>query len=503
MDTIGNNKSIAKNTLLLYFRMIITMIISLYTSRVVLNTLGIIDFGIYNVVGGVVIMFGFLNSAMASSTQRFLTFELGKRNNRRLKEVFSMSVTLHVIISIVIILLSETIGVWFVNSKLTIPADRLGAANWVFQFSVFTSVLTILSVPYDAAIISHERMNVFAYISILEVTLKLAVVYLLQLFGYDKLVFYAILIFLVSFILRIIYGIYCIRNFKEAKYHFYWEKPLFVEMTSFAGWNLFGVFAGIGYGQGVNILLNIFFGPVVNAARGIAFQLLGAINQLINNFQIAVNPPITKAYAVNDESSMYKMIFSSSKFSFYLLLLFIIPLFIETRLVLSIWLKNVPDYTISFTRLVLIDLLICSLSGPLQILAQATGKVRNYQLVVSTILLLNLPFSPQSTFVASIILSTTALCARLIVLKKLTLFPVNFFLKKVILVVILVTIFMLPIPIWIEYIINEGFLRLFLLVITTIVALMLSIWMVGLSVSERFFFKGYINRFRKKISNLK
>jgi O-antigen/teichoic acid export membrane protein len=506
MDTIGNNKRIAKNTLLLYFRMIITMIISLYTSRIVLNTLGIIDFGIYNVVGGVVIMFGFLNSAMASSTQRFLTFELGKHNSKRLKEVFSMSVTLHVIISIVIILLSETIGVWFINSKLTIPVERLSAANWVFQFSVFTSVLTILSVPYDAAIISHERMNVFAYISILEVTLKLAVVYLLQLFGYDKLVLYSILIFLVSLVLRIIYGIYCTRNFKEAKYHFYWEKPLFAEMTSFAGWNLFGVFAGIGYGQGVNILLNIFFGPVVNAARGIAFQVMGAVNQLINNFQIAVNPPITKAYAVNDENTMYKMIFSSSKFSFYLLLLFIIPLFIETKLVLSIWLKNVPDYTISFTRLVLIDLLICSLSGPLQILAQATGKVRNYQLVVSTILLLNLPFSyillkmgypPQSTFVASIILSTAALFARLIVLKKLTTFPVTSFLKKVVLTVILVTLCIMPIPLYIGHIIEQKFLRFFLVGITTLIGLGFAIWFIGLSVAEHFAAKNYLNKFIK------
>jgi O-antigen/teichoic acid export membrane protein len=509
MDTIGNNKRIAKNTLLLYFRMIITMIISLFTSRIVLNTLGIIDFGIYNVVGGVVVMFGFLNSAMASSTQRFLTFELGKQNSKRLKEVFSMSVTLHIIISIVIILLSETIGVWFINSKLTIPVERLTAANWVFQFSVLTSVLTILSVPYDAAIISHERMNVFAYISILEVTLKLVVVYLLQLFGYDKLVLYSVLIFLVSLVLRIIYGIYCTRNFKESKYYFYWEKPLFIEMTSFAGWNLFGVFAGIGYGQGVNILLNIFFGPVVNAARGIAFQVMGAVNQLINNFQIAVNPPITKAYAVNDGDTMYKMIFSSSKFSFYLLLLFIFPLFIETKLVLSIWLKNVPDYTISFTRLVLIDLLICSLSGPLQILAQATGKVRNYQLVVSTILLLNLPFSyillktgypPQSTFVASIILSTAALFARLIVLKKLTAFPVGLFFNKVVLTVILVTIFMLPFPLYIEYIIKEEFWQFFLVVITTVIGLIFSIWLVGLSVAERLSLEGYINRFRRKIS---
>ena len=491
---------------MLYFRMLITLAVSLYTSRLILSALGVEDFGIYNVVGGVVIMFGFLNSAMAASTQRFLTFELGRKDDVRLKQVFSISVTLHIIIAIIIVLLSETIGVWFLNTRLTIPVERLAAANWVFQFSVLSSVLTILSVPYNAAIIAHERMNIFAYISILEVSLKLAVVYLLQLFGYDKLVLYAILIFLVSLILRIVYGAYCTRNFKESHYRFFWGKKLFAEMTSFAGWNLFGVFAGIGYNQGVNILLNIFFGPLVNAARGIAFQVMGAVNQLVTNFQIAVNPPITKAHAVNDEKNMYKLIFASSKFSFFLLLLFIMPLFFEAKLVLAIWLKKVPDYTVLFTRLVLIDVLICSLSGPLQILAQATGRVRNYQLVVSIILLLNLPvsylllkmgYSPQSTFVVSILLSTVALFARLIVLRTLTAFPVKSFLQKVVLTVLLVTIFILPVPIYIQSAINRTLLQFFLVVIGTTVSLIFSVWLIGLSVSERLIIKGYLHKMAK------
>lgn len=502
-----DNKRIVKNTISLYFRMIITMVISLYTSRIVLNALGVSDFGIYNVVGGVVIMFGFLNSAMASSTQRFLAFELGRKDNVRLRQVFSISVTLHIFISIIIVLLSETLGVWFLNTRLTIPAERLAAANWVFQFSVLTSVLTVLSVPYDAAIIAHERMNVFAYISILEVSLKLGVVFLLQLFGYDKLVLYAILIFLVSLILRIVYGTYCTRNFKESHYRFFWEKKLFTEMTSFAGWNLFGVFAGIGYGQGVNILLNIFFGPLVNAARGIAFQVMGAVNQLVTNFQIAVFPPITKAYVSNDEKNMYRLIFASSKFSYYLLLLFIIPLFIEAKEILAFWLKYVPEYTVSFTRLVLIDVLVCSLSGPLQILAQATGRVRNYQLVVSIILLLNLPVSylllkmghsPQSTFVVSIVLSTVALFARLVVLKTLTAFPVSVFLNKVVLTVLVVTIFIIPLPLYVQSIIPHKLLQFFLVGICTIITLITSVWVIGLSVAERSIIKGYLDKLVKR-----
>jgi O-antigen/teichoic acid export membrane protein len=500
---LENNKRIAKNTGLLYFRMLFTMAISLYTSRIILSTLGIEDFGIYNVVGGVVIMFGFLNSAMASSTQRFLTFELGKSDSLRLKQVFSISVTLHVIISIIILVLSETFGLWFLNAKLTIPPERLIAANWVFQFSVFTSVLTILSVPYDAAIIAHERMNVFAYISFIEVVLKLIAVYLLQWFGLDKLILYAILIFFISLILRVIYGMYCTKNFKESHYYFFWEKKLFIEMTGFAGWNLMGVFAGIGYGQGVNILLNIFFGPIVNAARGIAFQVMGAINQLVTNFQIAVNPPIIKLYANRDDNNMYKLIFASSKFSFYLLLLFIIPLFIETQFVLSIWLKNVPDYTVSFTRLVLIDILICSLSGPLQILAQATGKVRSYQLIVSVILLLNLPisflllkmgYSPQSTFVVSIVLSGFALFARLLVLRRLTVFPIQLFLRKVVLTSLVVSICSLPLPLYLQNRIGDNLTQFLLVGFSTVFSLIFAVWFLGLSTSERLTIKRYFNK---------
>jgi O-antigen/teichoic acid export membrane protein len=483
--------------------MLFTMTISLYTSRIILVTLGIEDYGIYNVVGGVVIMFGFLNSAMASSTQRFLTFELGKSDSLRLKQVFSISVTSHIIISLIVLVLSETVGLWFLNAKLTIPPERLMAANWVFQFSVFTAVLTILSVPYDAAIIAHERMNVFAYISLIEVILKLLVVYLLQLFGFDKLVLYAILVFFISLILRVIYGMYCAKNFKESHYYFFWEKKLFIEMTGFAGWNLMGVFAGIGYGQGVNILLNIFFGPIVNAARGIAFQVMGAINQLVTNFQIAVNPPITKLYANKDDKNMYKLIFASAKFSFYLLLLFIIPLFIETEVVLSIWLKNVPEYTVSFTRLVLIDILICSLSGPLQILAQATGKVKNYQLIVSIVLLLNLPISylllkmghsPQSTFIVSIILSIIALFARLLVLESLIEFPIKLFFRKVVLTSIIVTICAIPLPLYLQNIISHNLAKFFLVGVGTVVSLIFTVWIFGLSGSEQLIIKGYLNK---------
>ena len=499
-------KHIAKNTAVLYFRMILTMTVSLYTSRVILFTLGIEDFGIYNVIGSVVIMFGFLNSAMASSTQRFLILGLGVGNALKLRQMFSISLTMHFIISILILLLLETLGLWFINTQLTIPVERLTAANWVFQFSVLTTIITILSVPYNAIIIAHERMNVFALISIFEVILKLIVVFLLQLFGFDKLILYSILLFFVSLIIQIVYKTYCTRNFVESHYHFFWEQKLFTEMTSFAGWNLFGVFAGIGYNQGINILLNIFYGPVVNAARGISFQVMGAVNQLVTNFQIAVNPTITKSFAKKDDS-MYNIVFASSKFSFYLLLLFIIPLLLELELVLKIWLKTVPDYTVLFTRLVLIDILICSLSAPLQILVQATGKVRNYQIIISLILLLNLPisyillkigYSPQSTFIVSIIISSLSLFARLMVLKYLIKFPVNAFLNEVVLTVLLVTIFIIPLPMYIQYFFNQNIIQFLCVCGSTLISLFITVWVVGLSVPERLTIKVHVMKLIKR-----
>lgn len=481
--------------------MLLTMGISLYISRVVLDVLGAVDYGLYNVIGGVVIMFGFLNNAMAASTQRFLTFEIGCGNWLKLKQIFSTSINLHVLISIIILLLSETIGLWFLNTKLNIPSDRVIAANWVYQFSLLSALIQILSVPYHALIIAHEKMNVFAGISILEVLLKLFAVFLLKLYGDDKLILYAILIFAVSFLIRIIYSIYCSKKFKESRFMWFWDKNLFREMTSFAGWNLFGVFAGIGYNQGVNILLNIFFNPIVNAARAISFQVTGAINQLVNNFQLAVNPPIIKSYAERKDRNTNNLIFASSKFSYLLLLLFIVPLVIEMEFVLSIWLKEVPEYTVLFTRLILIDALIMSLSGPLQTLAQATGRIRNYQLIVSSILLLNLPisyillkfdFQPESTFIVSIALSIVALISRLMVLKRIANFPVFEFVKNVLVIVLAISILTIALPSFTYNLISNHYLQFLLTFFSVAIPLLLSVWFIAVSKSQKKIIVEYI-----------
>lgn len=445
----ANNKRIAKNTLLLYFRMIITMLVSLYTSRVVLNTLGVEDFGIYNVVGGVVAMFGFLNSSMASATQRFLSFELGRQDYAQLKKVFSMSLNIHFLIAIVIFILAETVGLWFLNTRMVIPAERMEAAQWVYQFSVLAFMVTILSVPYNASIIAYEKMNVFAYISILEVSLKLLIVFMLQWFDYDKLKLFAVLTFSVSLIIRIIYGGYCKRKLPTCTYAFVKDKALFRTLFSYTGWNLWGNLAAVTMGQGINILLNLFFGPVVNAARGIAYQVSSAVTQFVTNFQMAVNPQIIKSYASGDRKYMHQLIFTASKYSFFLLFTLALPLLLETEYVLKLWLKIVPDYAVLFTRLVLCIVLVDCISGPLMTAAQASGDIKVYQSVLGGMLLFILPISymflklgypPETAMYVNLIISFLVLIVRLFILDWLIKFPIKEFSQKVLIRILIVVV---------------------------------------------------------------
>lgn len=312
-----NNKRIAKNTGILYIRMLFTMVVSLYTSRIILNTLGVEDFGIYNVVGGVVMIFSFLTSSMSNAILRFLSFEIGKKDFNQLKKVFSMSINIHAIIAVTIFVIAETIGLWFLNTKLVIPEERMNAANWVFQFSIFSFMFNIMRIPYNAIIIAQERMNFYAYASIIEVILKLIIVFLLVWFGFDKLKMYAIFVFCVTAIVWIIYITYCKRNFKETNYKYFWEKSLYKSLMNFAAWNLFGNIAVVAYSQGVNILLNIFFGPAINAARGIAFHVNSAVSGFVSGFQTSINPQIVKSYATDDKKYMQQLIFQGSKYSFF------------------------------------------------------------------------------------------------------------------------------------------------------------------------------------------
>lgn len=425
----SGNKRIAKNTLLLYFRMLLTILVGLYTSRVVLNTLGISDYGVYNIVGGVVTMLAFLNSAMVAASQRFISFELGTGDLEKLKKVFCTSVSIHITLAILILIVAETIGLWFVNAYLNIPLDRMEAANWVYQCSVLTLILTIISVPYNSCIVAHEHMRAFAYVSIVEVILKLAIVYLLLIGDFDKLILYAILIAVVAFIIRIIYGIYCKQNFEECTYHFLFDRKLFKEMFAFAGWSVIGNLGFSLKDQGSNIILNLFGGTTVNAARGIAMQVNGIISNFSYNFTMALNPQITKQYAAGNMNESGRLVYTGCRYSFYLLLLIAIPVMINVDYLLQLWLGTIPKYTSQFLLLALITALINVMSPPLTTALQATGNIKVFQIVICIIMLCELPFSyfilytggkPYMVMYPSIFVISIGLFARFLILKKIS-----------------------------------------------------------------------------------
>ncbi len=453
MDT--NSRRIAKNTLLLYVRMLFTMAIGLYTSRVVLNTLGVTDYGIYNVVGGVVSLFTFLSGSMGTASQRYITFALGYGDKSYLEKVFSISLFIHLLLSLFIVALAETVGLWLLNNYMQIPENRVDAAFWVYQFSIMTCVVSLLSVPYNSAIVAHERMQAFAYISILEVVLKLAIVYVLLVSSIDKLKLYALLMFTVQLLIRFVYGAYCNRHFEETRFKFVYDRSLVNKMMGFASWNLFGSVASIMYTQGINILLNVFFGPVVNAARGIAVQVQGVVGSFCANFQMAINPQITKSYAHNDLEYMHKLIFQSSKYSYFLVFLLSLPLFIETDVILSLWLKLVPEHTANFLRLILCSILIETLANSMMVSVQATGNIKKYQMIVGGLLLLILPvsyialklgMSPEVVFIVHIFFSLVAQAFRVLLVSKMIFLSKGTYLKKVLLPILKVSVLAPVVP---------------------------------------------------------
>ena len=497
-DSQQNNKQIAKNTLLLYFRMLFMMAVSLYTSRVVLATLGVEDFGIYNVVGGIVTMFSFINSAMSSSTQRYLTFELGRGDFSRLQKVFTTSVYIHALISILVVLLAETVGLWFLCNMMTIPTERMDAAMWVYQMSVLATVVMIMSVPYNATIIAHEKMGVFAYISILEVVLKLAIVYILLIGDFDKLKLYAVLIFMVQLLIRLIYSKYCEKQFKESKILKIKDGRLFKEMLGFAGWNLWGNCAFVAYTQGVNILLNVFFNPVLNAARGIAIQVQSAVTQFSSNFQTALNPQITKSYAAEDYKYMYNLIYKGSKFTFFLLLMLSMPIMLETNMLLSIWLKTVPDYTTPFLRLMLCATIVDSVANPLMISAQATGKIKIYQSVIGGILLAILPISyivlklggnPTSVFCVHLCVCIVAFGVRLLIIRSMINLPIYEYFRSVIIRCGIVVVTSMLIPMILRILINDSFISFVVICLASALSVVISAYVFGLNSNEQHFVK--------------
>lgn len=478
------------------------MIVSLYTSRVVLNALGVEDFGIYNVVGGIVAMFNVLSGSLSAAISRFITYELGKENLKNLNKIFSSAVTIQLGLAIIIILLAETVGLWFLNVKMNIPEIRMEAANWVFQFSILTFAINLISVPYNASIIAHEKMSAFAYISILEAVGKLTIAYLIVVSPIDKLIFYAILMCVVALIIRLTYGNYCKRHFSECTYHFIWDKQLLKQMFSFAGWNFIGASSAVLRDHGGNIIINLFCGPSVNAARSIAFQVNNAINQFIVNFMTALNPQITKSYATGNKEYMMTLIFQGARISFYMLFLLSLPILVNAHYILELWLKTVPEHTVFFVQLVLIFALSESISQPLVTAMLATGKIRNYQIIVGGLQMMNLPISylllrlgffPEIVIVVAIGVSQCCLAARLTLLRGMIGISIRKYLKNVYFNIMTISL-VASIPSFISaQFLDESFLSFITVSLITILCTVISIYFIGCNRKERQFIHNKLN----------
>jgi O-antigen/teichoic acid export membrane protein len=489
-----NNKRIAKNTLFLYFRTMLTMIVSLYTSRVILNTLGIVDYGLNNVVAGVITLFSFLNGALGASTSRFLTFELGRNDTEKLKNVFRTAFNIHAALAVIIVIFCETAGLWIVNHVLVIPPERLFACNIIYQYVVVSALLSITQVPLNASIIAHERMNVYAYLGISDAVLKLAVAYLITVSTFDKLITLGALNLCVSFGMYLFYHIYCKKHFSEYNFRLKTDKKLNREMIGFSTWSLLGQLQVMLKNQGINILINIFFGPAVNAANAIAYQVNHAITNFSNNFTTAMQPQIIKSYAANEREQMKALVFRAGKFSFFLLMILSIPACLEIDIILKLWLKNVPEYASVLTRLIIILTLIDAYTFSTYTPVYAVGKLKNYQLTLTCIYLLNLPLayvcymfgaSPSAALIISIILNIICMPARLYFLKKSVNIGIIEYFKNVILINVFVLVPSTILPIFVYLYLPYGFGRLLLVSITSVISSVIFIYLLGLKKNER------------------
>ena len=492
---MSDNKQIAKNTMFLYFRMFLIMGVSLYTSRVVLATLGVVDYGLYNVVGGIVTMFSFLNGSLGAATSRYITFELGKKNYEGLNKIFNVALLTHIFIGIIIVLLAETIGLWFFYEKMIIPEERLNAAFWVYQISIFSTLISLTQVPYNATIIAHENMKVYAYVGIVEVILKLVVVFLLVISPFDKLIFYASLLFIINIGIILFYRIYCIKRYQESRINLCKEKVLYKDMFKFAGSDLIGNVSVLAQGQGLNLLLNVFFGPVVNAARAVAYQVQGAVTQFGNNFMTAVRPQIIKLYAQGEIKEMFKLVYLSSNFSYYLMLFLILPLSLEADYILSLWLGEYPAHSVSFLILVFILCLIQTLKTPRTIVLHATGKLFLANVVIGTLLCCAFPLAyvflkmggePESVFWAANITMLLSEFISVFIVRKYVEYNIADYLLNVHGRCAIVTGVSLLLPYFLfDRYMEPSFIRLILTCCLTTVSIVATVWCVGMNKDMR------------------
>lgn len=508
LDAQVNNRRIAKNTLLLYIRMLFTIVVSLYTSRVILQTLGVVDYGIYNVVGGIAVLFSFITASMSQAIQRFITFELGKGSVCNIKKIFSVGIEMQVVISLAIMLLVEVVGLWMISYKLQIPADRIPAAYWILQFTILTIPITLLSSPYHALIIAYEKMQAFAYISIFEVTTKLAIAYALLAISFDHLILYGFLYMVVMLLVQVCYVTYCKRKIPEVSFKYTKDWTIIEKIVSFAGWNMYGALAYVGFTQGLNILLNMFFNPAINAARGIAVQVQSIIYGFVVNFQTAINPQITKTCAANEISIMHSLIFRSAKFSLILIALMSIPVLIEAPYILELWLKDVPESTSTFVRIIILTSWIAAIENPITYAVQASGEIKKYQIVVSTIRLSILPisytflamgFPAFIVFIVHFFVDFSVIGVRLRLLQPIIDFPIWKFLKEAVgrdLIVIFISMLLLyPLYKYLE----SSLVRFLCIIIAEFVCISTLSYFISLNQVE----KNFVNALVKKVARIR
>lgn len=497
------NKRIAKNTMLLYIRMGVMMLISFFTARITLNALGVTDYGINNVVGGLVSMFSLISSSLSSSVSRFMTFGLGKGDKKELNTIFSTSVNIHIILAVIVVIAIETIGIWFLDNKMTIPTERLTAAHWVLQSSTLMFAIGLLSVPYNAAIIAHEKMGVYAYFTLFDAFSRLAIIFAIKYYGGDKLILLAIISIIPTLIKQFYYWNYSKKHFEECTYHAVWDKRVFKEMFGFAGWNFIGASSAQMKDQGVNIAINIFTSPAVNAARGIAMQINVIVGQFIGNFMVAINPQITKEYAAGNYDRMHKLIFNGTRFSYFLFMFLSIPIIFEIETILYIWLGQVPEHTVLFTRLALILSLSDIISNTLITAQLATGKIRNYQIIVGGTQMMNFPISyillrmgvfPEITIIVAIFISQICLLERLLFLRKMVHLPSLRYFKEVYLNLIVVTVLSVAVPGILYFSIENEALRFFTVCISSVITSSAATYAIGLKSNERVI---VVNKIRK------
>lgn len=506
-DNTSSNKRIAKNTFFLYGRMIIVLLVSLYTTRVVLNVLGIVDYGVYNVVAGFVSMFAFLNNAMTNTTQRFYNFEKKTSTIECRQSTFITALQIQVFLSIVILILIETIGLWYINEKMVIPAERLTAANYVFQFSAISLIILVLQIPYSAAIISHEKMDYFAVVSIIDVLLKLVLVLFLPHVSYDKLVFYGMASMFISIINFFLYYIYCKKFFEEIRFKWTYNSSKFKEMLSFTGWNVFGSFAFMIQGQGLNVLMNAFFGPVVNAARAVSYQIQSALSGFSENIATAFRPQLVGSYAEENYDRTRALMFAMSKFCFVMLCALSVPIVVELHFILDIWLKGtIPEYTFIFTIFVLLNMLVGSLNMPISQTVQATGKVRDYQLIRSVLITMTLPIAwfvlklgaaPTSVFAVMVVISLLNQPLSMAILHRHFTFSYKSYANKVLVPCALFLLCSPCPPLLIKHIMQESSLRFCSVVFVSIITSIIVTFFFVLDKRERIVAREMLVKFKR------